>query len=452
MIRVAILAFLLAWPAASQKKAAPKKAAPPIAAPASDKWPIASISIENNKRYTPQQIVAATGLRIGQLAGKADFEAARDRLVSTGLFEEVGYRFAPKPGANEYAAVFQVTEVEPLYPVRFDRLDTPDEELRQALRSKDPFFGAQIPATKVVLDRHAAVIEAHLASKGRPIKVIGKVVSDQPNQFGIVFRPAASEPAIAEVRFQGNEVIPSAALLTNFAGVAYGTPYREPAFRQMLDTGIRSLYEARGRLLVKFTAIQVEKAKTVDGLVLTVTVEEGPSFDLAEVAIEGETPIPPAQLLKAAALKEGDLANFDEVNAGVERMRKVFRRNGFMNAAIEVKRTIHDKPKTVDLGMRVEPGPQFTFGKLKIEGLDIHGEAAIKKLWTLKEGKPYNAEYPEYFLSRVREDGVFDDLGTTKSAQEVNEEMRVVDVTLKFGAAPTEPGAAAPATKKRRRQ
>lgn len=429
-----------------------KKASPPVAKPALDKWPIATISIEGNKRYSAQQIITATGLRIGQPAGKPEFERARDRLVATGLFEEVGYRFAPQPGANEYAAAFQVTEVEPLYPVRFDRLDTPDGDLRQILRSKDPFFGEQIPATAQVLERHSRVIEEYLASKGKPMKVIGKVVSDQPNQFGIVFRPAASEPAVAEVKFLGNEVIPTAALLANFAGVAYGTPYREPAFRQMLDTGIRPMYEARGRLLIKFPVIQVEKAKTVQGLVVTVTVEEGPSFDLAEVAIEGDTPVPPAQLLKAAGLKEGDLANFDEVNAAVDRMRKVFRRNGYMNAAIEVKRKIHDKPKTVDLAMSVEPGPQFTFGKLKIEGLDIHGEAAIKKLWTLKEGKPYNADYPDYFLNRVREDGVFDELGTTKTAQEVNEETRIVDVTLKFGATPTEPGAAGPATKKRRRQ
>ena len=40
-------------------------------------------------------MLAVAGLKIGQIAGKEDFEAARDRLVATGVFETVGYRFAP---------------------------------------------------------------------------------------------------------------------------------------------------------------------------------------------------------------------------------------------------------------------------------------------------------------------------------------------------------------------
>ena len=70
------------------------------------------------------------------------------------------------------------------------------------------------------------------------------------------------------------------------------------------------------------------------------------------------------------------------------------------------------------------PGPQFLMGQLTIAGLDLNGEFEVKRIWTMKEGKPFNPEYPDFFLNRVREQGVFDDLGQTKSEIQVNEQTR----------------------------
>jgi outer membrane translocation and assembly module TamA len=86
----------------------------------------------------------------------------------------------------------------------------------------------------------------------------------------------------------------------------------------------------------------------------------------------------------------------------------------------------------VDLTVHVEEGPQFLFGKLIVEGLDIHGEAAIRKLWAMKEGKPFDADYPDYFLKRVQEDNIFENLTKTRASMKVDEETRLVDVTLSF--------------------
>jgi hypothetical protein len=55
-----------------------------------------------------------------------------------------------------------------------------------------------------------------------------------------------------------------------------------------------------------------------------------------------------------------------------------------------------------------------------------------RKLWALKEGKPFDAGYPDFFLNRVREDGIFDNLGVTKRDIKVNEANRTVDVVLTF--------------------
>jgi outer membrane protein insertion porin family len=434
-----LLLLLLPAPGLAQTKAGPQR------------WPIERLSVEGLKNYSLQQALAATGLKTGQLAGRPDFEAARDRLLATGVFDTVGYRFAPSSGSNGYEASFQVVEVEPVYPVRFESLNAPDAEIQAWLRKTDPFFGPKIPATEAFLKRHAAAIEEYLSGKGHAEKVAGKVVADSPEQFTIVFRPATAAPKVAEVKFRGNEVVPSSVLLNSFAGVAYGTIYSEAAFRQMLDASVRPIYEARGRIRLAFPAIQAEKAKNVEGLVVTVTVEEGPSYDLGEVRLEGESPVPAKELLKAGGFKPGDLANFDDIAAGLDRMKKRLRREGYTKASFHVDRHPDDKKKTVDLVFRPELGSQYMFGKLTIEGLDILNEPSVRKLWTMKEGKPFNADYPDYFLEQIREQGLFDGLGKTRSRLQVDEQNRIVDVTLNFGAS-TESDGASPATSRHRRR
>src|SRR5882724_247025 len=90
-----------AQPPATQPKSAPKKSASSIAPGA--RWPIESISVEGNRIYKTDQVVALSGLKIGQVAGKPEFEAARERLVASGVFETVSYKFVP--GAHQgYAA------------------------------------------------------------------------------------------------------------------------------------------------------------------------------------------------------------------------------------------------------------------------------------------------------------------------------------------------------------
>jgi outer membrane protein assembly factor BamA len=244
------------------------------------------------------------------------------------------------------------------------------------------------------------------------------------------------DPAVAEVAFEGNQAIPTTALQNAIAEVAVGLPYKEEAFRQCLDSSIRPLYDARGRVRVAFTKLTVEKAKDVQGLAVKVTLEEGGTYDLGSVRIEGAPHFEPARLLKTGKFKTGDLADFDEIGKGVDRIRKVLAHEGYMRNDVQIARKIDDAKKTVSLVMHVEEGPQFLFGKLRIEGLDLNGESAIRKMWTHQEGTPYNPDYPDYFLKHVHEEGLFDNLGETRAETKIDDKTHIVNVTLNFKYAP----------------
>jgi outer membrane protein insertion porin family len=420
-----------------------------VYAQGTQKWPIERLSVEGNQNYSAAQILAVTGLKLGQLAGKEEFEAAQQRLEATGVFETVGYKFGPSSTSQGYAATFQVLEVEPVYPVRFSDLGVPDAEVAKHLKAANPLFGDKLPATKVILDRFTRSIQELRASKNLQDKVIAKLEPVGADQFIIIFRPNKPEAAIAEVSFEGNQVIPSNLLQDAISGVAVGAAYSETTFRELLNNSVKPLYDARGRIRVKFPKITTERAKDVEGVAVHVTVEEGPSFELGEVKLENKSAVKSEDLLKAANFKKGDLANFDEINQGVDRMKKRLRRDGYMRVNATVDRVIHDDKKNVDISVKIDEGPQFTFGKLVIRGLDLEGEPAIRKLWAMKEGKPFNPEYPEYFLAQVKERGIFDNLGDTKANVDVDEKNRTVNVTLNFRGSSTESGGA---SRERRRR
>jgi outer membrane protein insertion porin family len=436
LFRFAAFACVLTVGSATAQRKPAAKPAPAKPAPrhesgaksAQTRWPIERMSVEGNNNFTDDQILAVAGLKVGQLAGKEEFEAARDRLIASGAFESVGYRFEPASGGKGFAASFQVVEVTPGYPVRFQDFSAPESELRAHLKSRDPLFGPKVPGTQPFLERYSKALTEKIGER-----VAARVVATGPDEFEILFRPARPIPAVAQVIFEGNKVIPTPLLNEKIGGVAFGATYTEERFRQLLENSIRPLYEARGRIRVQFPKISTTPAPgDVKGLVVTVQVDEGESYSLGEVKLAGA----PEELLKIAKIHTGDVANFDEVNEGVSRIRQSLARSGYLKPQIRVNRSLNDEKKIVDVTLEVDRGPHYRFGKLTIEGLDILSEPAVRRMWALKEGDPYNAEYPQAVLQRIQETRMFDNLGKTGSTVQVNEESHTVDVTLKFAGEP----------------
>lgn len=385
-------------------------------------WPIGKLEVNGNKLYTDEQILAISGMKLGQLAGKAEFDAARDRLLATGAFDSIGYRFDPLPETRSNAGVFQVDEVSQVFPYRFEELRVDEAALRSFIKSKEPLFGDKLPATQLILDRVTKEVETF--AKSGPI--LAKL--EGIGNLTIVFRPS-SLPSVAEVTFKGNSVIPTAKLQQIVAGAAIGAVFTNDRFRQLLDASVRPAYEAQGYLRVQFPKFNVTPASNVNGVVVQVEVIEGDVYKLAEVELKGEL-AESKELLKVGKFQTGQTANFDQIRAGVDDIQKALRRKGYMEAKTETERKIDDKNKSVALVLTVDAGPQFNMGKLTIEGLDLETEPHIRKLWALKRGQPFNVEYPDYFLARLVEDQIFDQLGKTRSIVTPNPDVKTVDVTL----------------------
>jgi outer membrane protein insertion porin family len=423
---------------AQQKGARPSTAQPgaqAAAGSAAPEFPLESLRVEGNRHFSAERIIAASGLKTGSAVDKAAFDAARDRLVATGGFENAGYEYKPSADGKGYDGVLQVIEVEPVFPYRVEDLPVGDAALRATLRRQEPLFGDRIPSTASVLARFTAAVEQ--AAGGT--KVIAQITADGPGQTVVVFHPAAARFNIAEVRFKGNQALSNSVLQRRLYETAIGAPFSEATMRKMLDLGIRPMYDARGLIRVAFPEITTEKAKTVDGVAVTITVDEGPAYTLHAIRLSGVASADVSQMERTADWRTGDVVNFDDIDAGLDRIKQRYHSRGFLHVAAHTARSIDDAKHTVDVTAVVDLGPQFLFGKLAINGLDILSEPVIRKAWKLAPGKPFQPEYPDEFLKSLRDEGVFDNLGKTRAETNVDEQNHVVDVTLYFSGAPPAP-------------
>lgn len=428
---------------------AARPAATPATGPLSTQsFPVDSITIEGNRIHPAEAIIAASGLKVGENGNGAIFDAARERLIESGYFDMVSYRFKPatasqgKPG---YDVTYEVQEIEALYPIRVDGLPATADEITAALKAKDPLFTGKMPGTQQVLRRSAAEVEAYLASKGHADAVGAKVIAPVPEHFEVDFTPATGLPAVSTVSFDGTRAIPAVDLHNKIAEPAFGQPFTDNGFRALLQSLIVPLYEAKGYMRVSFPKITTRPSTAVTGVDVKVTVDEGAEYKLARVTVVGKSPEESARILKTANVPRMTVANFGEIQAAAKRVQESMRRQGFLDARVTTDRKIDDAQKTVEFLLLVDAGPAYTFGKLTVNGLGLDGEAAIRKMWGVKPGAAFPEGYGDYFLSKVKEEQILDHLGDTKAVPKINAATHVVDVTLEFQGAPAKAkGAAGP--------
>jgi outer membrane protein insertion porin family len=427
---VVFIVFCALLPA--QTRQSRKSTAKTTAAPSDpSKWPLESFSVKGNSHYTREQIFAETGLKLGQPVTKADFDGARDRLVASGAFISVNCGYDPAKDGKGYAATIEVAEVPELYPLHVEDVPVTDAEFLEFVKPKDALAGPKIPGTKEAVARYKDYLTELLASKNYKEPIAGTLTSENPPELIVLFRPLAPRLNVSRVKFTGAAAIPTPTLQNKLAEVASGVPYNETTFRVLLDNNIRPLYEAIGRMRVSFTKIATEPDPNVKGVAVSVEVVEGPVYKLGKVQVAGAGERQ-SEMLKLADLKSGETANFDQVKAASQRMEKSFHRSGYLQVSSESERHYDDTAKTVDVTIRIHLGPQFMFTKLNVIGLDIETEPTIRKMWGLPEGKPFNEDYPQHFLSRVKEDGVFDNLKNSRFENKVDQDGHTVEVTLYF--------------------
>jgi outer membrane translocation and assembly module TamA len=126
-------------------------------------------------------------------------------------------------------------------------------------------------------------------------------------------------------------------------------------------------------------------------------IAEGPSSQLGRVDLAGED-LPAKQMLAAAKLPFGKVANWRQIQDGIWALERVVKRMGFFEVKAAPDRIFDDSAHVLDLRIQVAKGPLYHFGEVRFTGLTPELADQARRVWRPQPGDPYDFAYSSDFF------------------------------------------------------
>ena len=401
-----------------------------LAAPAEDAFPLRAIEFEGSERFAEADLVAVTGLQLGQAVRKRDFDAALRKLNETGAFEGMRYRFGPQ--GDGYKLTIVVQEIAELFPVRFEGLDAPADTLTAVLREILPLYAGRVPGGGPMVRTVVNSLQRWWSEQGGEGEIVADIVPSGEGRFEMVIGPERQTSNIAFTRFRNTGDVDALELQRVFNQSAIGEPYSEARLRELLHYNARPLYTERGYMNVTFCPCESSPDPDTEGLLVDVQVEQGDVYLFGDINWPEPLPIDPESLDRVNQVGTGMIANIKAAYQTMSSIGEGMKRQGYMKAHATFEERVDHDERRVHLDVEIVAGIRYAFSRLIVEGLDILSEPAVRKRWGMQAGDPFDVRYPAYFLDRVKADEMFENLKRTSWSIDTDDARGLVDVTLVF--------------------
>lgn len=392
-----------------------------------------SVEITGTKRYSTADVIAATGLRIGDMVHEDDFKSAAQRLGTSGAFSQVSYKY--KYSSDGTQVQFLLADSPKFVPAEFDNLVWfPEAELRQKLHASIPLFDGELPLQGDLTDEVNESLQAMISEKGIPAQVdyLRHADPKENRVTAIVFSVSGPDIRIRNVSFDGAGAAEQP-LLQAAAKEMNGEVYLQSTLAPQIALDLMPIYLQRGFLKAKFSDPQPRVAQENGQQVavdVTFSVSPGPQYKLAGLQWSGNKLFPTQKLATFIHLQAGELANAVELKRDLENVEHLYTTKGYMACKVVPQPEMDDANSTVRYHLNVQEGSQYRMGEIDIGGLERHATDRLLLAWTLKNGQPYDSEYLQKYLaqtSKLLPPGHW----KTTVHQTLNKD-KTVDITLRF--------------------
>ncbi len=393
---------------------------------------LTSVEVQGTHRYSQQDLIAASGLTLGETAHEDDFKAAAERLGTSGAFTQVSYRFDYGPEGTKVQ--FQVTDAPRFVPVVFENFVWfPDAELTQKLHSAVPLFHGELPSQGDLPDQVSEALQAMVAEKGIPAEVDYQRIGAEGGPLKeFVFSVSGPTIEIGNVNFDGAAAA-ELPLLQAAAQPIRGEVYQLQTLQAQVTQDLLPVYLKRGFLKAQFSAPQPSVVKE-DGPNVTVnvtfSVSPGLQYKVAAVEWSGNRVFSAARLSQLIHLQTDKPADSAQLQKDLGQVQQLYATKGYMGAAITPKPVFDDSTGSVRYILSVNEGSQYKMGEIDISGLGMNATSRLMLAWTLKNGQPYNSNYLKSYLAGTTKLLPPGDWKTTVH-QTLNKD-KTVDISLRF--------------------
>lgn len=398
-------------------------------------YKLIAISVTGTKRYTPEEIIAATGLHVGEEVREQNFKQATQRLGESGAFTEITYSYSYS-GAGTKLEI-QLADNDQLVPVYFDNFVWfSDQELMESLRQHVPLFKNRLPISGPLADELADRLNTLLSERGVAGHAQYVRHSDSPDGpiQSFLYSVEGTDITVRNVDFPGANPVQLPALQEVAKTEVAEGDYLRSKLAAMAKAAFRPIYLKQGYLKVIFGDAQVELVRTspketvVD---VKFPVDEGRQYKLAGIRWTGNTIFGTDQLQPLVQLPLNQPANALQLEDDFHALERLYGSRGYIKATVASEPEFNDSDSTVLYALQVKEGDIYRMGEVEIEGLDEKATARLREDWKLREGDPYDSSYPQRFFKDAAADLPTGARWSMK-VHEAIEKDKTVDVSLRF--------------------
>ena len=397
-----------------------------------------AIRVAGSLRYAEAQVVAASGLRVGQTVGREEIQAAADRLAQLGPFQKAQFRFTSK--SEELTVEFQVEDA-PTVPVWFDNFPWFTEpELTEYLKKEVLLFDGSAPEQGEILEQMRAAIEKLLTGRGTQGKVERTLLA-APVGEGMIqqFKLTQATLKVNGVQF-GDALAAESRAIQQRLGDLVGHTYSRFAIEVFVNEQVRPVYAQKGYLRAKIGPPTARFAGSpdkplADNVLVVVPIDPGPAYQWGGAQWRGNAAFGPAALDQMLAMRMGDAADGMRITGALEQVGKEYERVGYLDVQVAGVPVFDETKKQVSYRVTIEEGPQYRMGELVITGLSLAGEKKLTEVWKVSKGQVFDHDYFREFYDKIIAQTFADTPIRFESKGfwlRRNEQTKTVDVLLDF--------------------
>jgi len=382
------------------------------------------VEIAGAKRYSSADVLRISGLQQGQALTEDDVRRAGGRMVETGFFKSVRYRYEPLDGVVR--VTLEIEEEIWSVPVVFDNFVwLTDDAIVAALRPEVPAFNGTAPAN----DSAAAYIGRALQRLIDARRIAGQVqVTDRINaRTGSrqwVYRVSAAGLQSCAFHVPGAAAVFERLLLQAARDDIIGKDYSRAFTIDFAEGTLRQIYLKRGHLRAAFGVPSASMATACNGVAITLLVSEGVAYRWLQAEWIGMTAMAGKDLDGLLGMKRGEVADLTKIDTGLAAVQRTYDKIGYLERRLNVVPRFNDAERTVVFAVTIVEGPQYRMGALDFVGFAAPDVASLSKKWRLQAGAIFDGTYPaEFQRDELRRVG-----SPVLLERRVNAETRRVDV------------------------
>lgn len=355
---------------------------------ARDDFVVGDIRVEGLQRIAEGTVFNYLPVNIGDTLDRRRLAEAVQSLYATGFFRDVELR---RDGSVLVVAVLERPTIES-FEVKGNK-DIKTEDLEKSLRTVGLASGKSFDQS--VLDDVTRYLTEQYYARGKYSVAVDARAEDVPgNKVKVSIDIREGKRArIAQINIVGNGSFTDAELLGQ---LQLRTPnwlswyrqddrYAKEALAADLET-LRSYYMDRGHADFAITSSQVAISPEKDEIFVTVNVQEGEVYRVADVKFAGDLRVPESELRRLLFVQPGQTYSQRLITQTTEAMRHRLGLDGYAFAKIDAVPKLDAAGRQVALSLVVDPGNRVYVRRINFIGTHSINDEVLRREMRQLEG------------------------------------------------------------------